>query len=931
MTDGLASLDIGETIGIPSVTQVTAKLSSLHLEDHESMPGAFSPSSSAAPRLSLRNTGPLPFSTETESLETLVTAATLTATPMDTSTHDKLFTSSAQFYEHKSSTLPTSIQSLDVNTAMQGLEAAAKPKKTLPRSPAFRPGRQFGRSPLPNHSKPRSRSPSPTPPKAGKIEQEELNALDRLQQTFDRHYSLVFDSAFASLAVDLQCVRLDEATKFLLEGLARIEELETKMRSRNTKDAYRRVSTGLRPESKGNDQSLKTRRDQLRNRMRNFHAQICAIYAPLSADRPIEVDAGEHRFLFRMPVIAHSSLGNLFPTDFTRMDQINQVLILLGVICNMIIGLSIVQCNFLIGIAVMCVKLGMSTVGSEDSSLSHEFSSSQNEIISQMPSSLIDALKKFGVDGHFDLYATCPACNFTNKAHPLAGKKDFYEYPESCANDIVGENGISKCGANLLKRRRDGTVQPIKPYLVNSLPDYIARCLSDPTYLDQSTKATDDALHSIETGESETSVENVFEAAFIKDFKGPDGKLFVDRGDKIRLAFSMHVDFFNPNGITQRGAHNSIGVISCANLALDPSIRYLPENMFVGGIIPGPNEPSADELDHFVRPIVEQFVRTWRPGLKVSSTARSKSGAVVEAGLLLSVNDLPAARKVAGFQGPMSNFICTICKLRGTHQIFDTDHKRWIPRDVTELRQWSTAYRDAQTLDERKAIFNEYGVRWSSLWLLDYWDPTKMLVIDAMHCILEGIVHYHCRHVLRLDASASKLSADGLKYAYEWDWTPYDPETAPANLQLKEKNIPSVTKIQSALCLALEGEKSLTLNKMWTRLDNQGTKDALQFVVHSLGLSTQLDSIPESISTLYVERARQKSKRNPDQVKFPHRQLATKKNQLIALLLTWVSLYAVFEAGKLIPLANRDCNNLPAPRHTYSRQELPKLLLISRR
>ncbi|KAE9407636.1 hypothetical protein BT96DRAFT_986298 [Gymnopus androsaceus JB14] len=156
VTDGLASLDIGETIEIPSVTQFTAKLSSLHLEDYGSMPGAFSPSSSAAPCLSLWNTGPLPFSMETELLETLVTTATLTATPMETLTQNKLFTSSAQFYKHESSTLPTLIQSLDVNIAMQGLEAAAKPKKMLPCSPAFHPGCQFGLSPLPNHSKPRS-------------------------------------------------------------------------------------------------------------------------------------------------------------------------------------------------------------------------------------------------------------------------------------------------------------------------------------------------------------------------------------------------------------------------------------------------------------------------------------------------------------------------------------------------------------------------------------------------------------------------------------------------------------------------------------------------------------------------------------------------------------------------------------------------------
>lgn len=300
MTDGLASLEIADIAKTTSVRQVTAQLSSLHLGDPESMPGAFS-SQSSATRM---HAGTLPSSTETDALETLVTAATLTATPMDISTHDKLFTSSARFYEDRSSTLPTSVQSLDLATAMQGLEAAAKAKKTPPRSPAFRPGRQFGRSPLPNHLKPRSRSPSTTP---RKLEQEELLALDRLQQTFDRHYSLIFDDGFASLAVDLQCSRLDEATKFLLEGLARIEDLTAKTRSRDSKAAYRRVSTGLGSEEKQNNHLLKAKREELQNRMRNFHAQICAIYGPLNADRPLEVDTGECQFLFCIATISHSA------------------------------------------------------------------------------------------------------------------------------------------------------------------------------------------------------------------------------------------------------------------------------------------------------------------------------------------------------------------------------------------------------------------------------------------------------------------------------------------------------------------------------------------------------------------------------------------------------------------------------------------------
>jgi hypothetical protein len=137
------------------------------------------------------------------------------------------------------------------------------------------------------------------------------------------------------------------------------------------------------------------------------------------------------------------------------------------------------------------------------------------------------------------------------------------------------------------------------------------------------------------------------------------------------------MDFFNPNGVTQRGTHDSLGVLHCANLALDPSIRYLPEYIYAC-IIPGPKEPNHNEIDHFARPVLEQFVKAWRPGFNLSRTADSESGAVVEAGIVLSVNDLPAARKIAGLQGPMSGLICTMCKLQGKYNIFNTDHNHWI-------------------------------------------------------------------------------------------------------------------------------------------------------------------------------------------------------------------------------------------------------------
>ncbi|KAJ3990772.1 hypothetical protein F5050DRAFT_1553594, partial [Lentinula boryana] len=202
-----------------------------------------------------------------------------------------------------------------------------------------------------------------------------------------------------------------------------------------------------------------------------------------------------------------------------------------------------------------------------------------------------------------------------------------------------------------------------------------------------------------------------------------------------------------------------------------------------------------------------------------------------------------------------------VCDIYGKDQIFSTDYNHWTCRDVNELRKWAWAYKNATTLAERKQIFDTYGVRWSSFWLLEYWDPTRMLVIDAMHCILEGLVHYHCRHVLRLDSSASKLSSDGLKVAFDWPWIPYSPDAAGPNSLLQEKHIAAVIKIQKTVCISLSGGKSLSLEKMWMQLNNQSNKGALDFVVCSLELPKELVNIDQSVTSLYIARSKAKSKR----------------------------------------------------------------------
>ncbi|KJA16576.1 hypothetical protein HYPSUDRAFT_116475, partial [Hypholoma sublateritium FD-334 SS-4] len=182
---------------------------------------------------------------------------------------------------------------------------------------------------------------------------------------------------------------------------------------------------------------------------------------------------------------------------------------------------------------------------------------------------------------------------------------------------------------------------------------------------------------------------------------------------------------------------------------LPEDYRYKPEFIFPVGIIPGPHEPPLEELNHYIRPIIEEIKTGWAPGYHLSNTAESPvHGERVDIALLLSINDLPAARKVSGTAGVAAHIYCTVCDCRNRDTMYRTDFETWTTRDVHSMRRHAEAWRDAETLAEREQIEKEHGVRWSEFWQLPYWDPTQMLVVDSMHAVLEGLVHYHCRYVL---------------------------------------------------------------------------------------------------------------------------------------------------------------------------------------
>ncbi|KAJ3964303.1 hypothetical protein EV361DRAFT_71022 [Lentinula raphanica] len=294
------------------ISQLRDGLSALHL-DVDPIPGSFL-FDEASFKPQVGDEIPNESSSTLESMETLITAATLTANPMDTSTHNKLFSGADEFYGDAGANIPSSVQPLDLNAALESLVAVSQPRKPSV-APAFRPGRQFARQSIPRKSN--SRSPSPSGPRIGKVERDELKTLQKLNQEFETYHAQIFCDGFTALPTDLQCRSLDEVTNWLNKGLTLIETYAERTKYRN----YKATST---PITASKESTSKERRERLRERMRALHAKVCALYAPLMPESPVQVDA-----------------DHLFDSELPNLAPVNQVLILLAVILNMVIGLSL--------------------------------------------------------------------------------------------------------------------------------------------------------------------------------------------------------------------------------------------------------------------------------------------------------------------------------------------------------------------------------------------------------------------------------------------------------------------------------------------------------------------------------------------------------------------------------------------------------------
>jgi|SRR5882762_7984316 hypothetical protein len=273
---------------------------------------------------------------------------------------------------------------------------------------------------------------------------------------------------------------------------------------------------------------------------------------------------------------------------------------------------------------------------------------SQERLLKDFPTDIRSVRRAFDIDPTIVIYAACPKCSFTHK--PTRTTSGIDVYPSRC--QYVRYKGQRSCGARITKQivqNGQSVRSPIRPFAYQSFPAFVAGLISRP--------GMEEILDRGWQGIGKDEISDIRDASAMRELVGVDGKPFsITVKGEAHLAWCLSIDWFNPYHNKAAGKAASVGsmVLTCLNLP--PSLRYKPENV-CANVIPGPREPQTDQINHFLRPLVDDLDLCWTKGTWYSRTHLHPGGRRVFSALCNSVNDLPGARKTGGGTGTSGGWI----------------------------------------------------------------------------------------------------------------------------------------------------------------------------------------------------------------------------------------------------------------------------------
>ncbi|KAJ3900216.1 hypothetical protein F5879DRAFT_809587 [Lentinula edodes] len=375
----------------------------------------------------------------------------------------------------------------------------------------------------------------------------------------------------------------------------------------------------------------------------------------------------------------------------------------------------------------------------------------QQKALNDIPESIGTLEKRLNLQVPSIPHAVCPSCSYTYPPTYAKGSQKLI-YPTHCTKRLT--ETAEPCGTHLLSEGK-----PIKTYHYYSFYEWFGHFIAQPKIEKYGDEFCNDVT-ALQREDPSEGMRSFKDGTFIRTFSAEDGKLFIEgHRNEGRWLFLLHADFFNVEGNRVRGKTRSTGVTCLACLNLPLSMRYDSAWLYIPGIIQGPHEPNAknSENRHYWRLMVTELLAGYSRGLKphhtyqtyqmgLASNERIHRVAIGGASL-----DFKAARPFGGFLDVTSHHTCFVCKCWHLAHIGRTDHTKWEPADIEFLKRGAFAWINAKTSDERSEIESFYGTRYSELWRLLYWDPTRQLLVEPMHTIFLILLQRFARDALGLD------------------------------------------------------------------------------------------------------------------------------------------------------------------------------------
>jgi hypothetical protein len=372
------------------------------------------------------------------------------------------------------------------------------------------------------------------------------------------------------------------------------------------------------------------------------------------------------------------------------------------------------------------------------------------EIIEEIPKTPSSASTPFRLDPVTRKFISCPTCFCLYPYNPGDNPNDEDTPAISCCTFKQTPTSLP-CEEPLWYQRVFGANRPKsvprRIHLHQDLKSWLGRLLSR--------EGMEELLDSPPYGpppHPDTPIDDIWLSEVFLNLKGPSGEPFYPgKSGEGRLVFGLSVDGFNPFHMkTAKQTASSTGVWLVL-LNLPPHLRYLPENMFHVCTIPGPGKPSASQINHALQLLVDDLLEFWTDGVYFSRTYKHRVGRLFRAMLVPLIADMMAVRQVIGLPGvTTAHYFCTFCDI-DYDDINILDRTEWPSKNAVEFRRFATLWKGAQSEKHQLEIFQAFGVRWSALLDLPYWNPVLYSVIDSMHALDLNLFQNHVRNIFKIN------------------------------------------------------------------------------------------------------------------------------------------------------------------------------------